>query len=66
MTEGERSIASEALSAVSGAMRALPPAFIALVLLNVTFIAVLFYYLLEQQADRTALLTQVLRDCAKP
>jgi hypothetical protein len=63
MTDNEKSITSQAISAVSTAVHALPPAFVVLALLNLAFIGALFWYLLTQQADRTTLLKQVLETC---
>jgi hypothetical protein len=63
MTESERGTISQAIRAVSDAVHALPPAFVILALMNCVFLGALFFYLLEQQSDRTGLLKQVLDSC---
>ena len=63
MTNNEKGTIAQAIDAVSGAIHALPPAFAILALLNCVFLGVLFWYLLVQQDDRTALLRQVLEHC---
>jgi hypothetical protein len=63
VTDNEKSITSQAITAVSSAVHGMPPAYIVQLLLNMVFIGVLFWYLLQQQEDRTALLKQVLDTC---
>jgi len=63
MTNSERGALSQAIDAVSNAIHAMPPAFVVLALLNCFFLGALFFYLLEQQEDRTHLLKQVLDSC---
>jgi hypothetical protein len=63
VTDNEKGVVGQAIDAVSHAVTVLPPAFIVLGVLNVIFIAVTFYYLLVQQADRTALLRDILNTC---
>ena len=63
MTSNERGTVAQAIDAVSAAVHAMPPAFIALTLMNVAFIVALFWYLHVQQDDRTELLRQVLNTC---
>lgn len=63
MTNNERGTVAQAIDAVSAAVHAMPPAFIALTFMNVAFVAALFWYLHVQQADRTDLLRQVLETC---
>ena len=64
MTEAEKGgLVTQAIKAVGDVANSLPPAFIILAVLNCVFLGALFFYLLEQQSDRTGLLKQVLDSC---
>jgi hypothetical protein len=63
VTNNEKGTVAAAIDAVSNAVHALPPAFVVLALMNAIFLGALFFYLLEQQSDRTQLLKQVLDSC---
>jgi len=63
VTDNEKGMVAQAFGAMNHAVRVLPPAFIVMALLNIMFLAVTFYYLLVQQADRTELLRQILTTC---
>ena len=65
MTKDEKGVVGQAIDAVSNAVNVLPPAFLVLAALNVIFVGVLFWYLLQQQSDRTALLRDILNSCTQ-
>jgi hypothetical protein len=65
VTEAEGGTVSKAITAVSDALRRMPPAFTVLVALNVAFLGADLFYRLAQQTDRTELLKQVLENCVK-
>ena len=63
VTDNERGITSQAIEAVSSAVRILPPAFVVLVLLNVVFLGVQAVYLHRLQEDRVTLTQRLLDSC---
>ena len=65
MTDAETGVISKAIGVAGRTLGRMPPAFTALLVLNIVLVGADLLFRLEQQDDRTALIKQVLDSCIK-
>lgn len=63
MTDQEQGVVSSVVGLSKSIVTTLPPAFLMLLLLNIAFIGIVFWFLDDQMASRMAMLNKIIDHC---